>query len=174
MTDANSGNPAVGGSCTRRRWLRDLAAAAACLPVILRRPPLLADRPESLQRMRPFLGRNRNRIVAARLHAYAPDRLPPFGTRELDRLWSTAADFGIAMQIHFEPRYAEALDHYVRKYPSTRIIIDHLGRPMQGTPEEHAVVMKWSELPHTIMKLSAIPSRDNYPPPRCLTDHQVG
>jgi predicted TIM-barrel fold metal-dependent hydrolase len=256
MTDANSGNPAVRGARTRRRWLRDFGAGVACLPVLLRPPRLLAsdrsaagengvvvdthlhcfsgagdarfpyhpggpyqpqakatpehllrcmngagvdfavvvhpepyqddhrylehclevgagrlkgtclffaDRPESLQRMPQFLGRNRDRIVAARLHAYAPDRLPPFGTLELDRLWRTAAEFGIAMQIHFEPRYAEALDHFVRKYSSTRIIIDHLGRPMQGTPEEHAVVMKWSQLPHTIMKLSSIPSRDKYP-----------
>jgi predicted TIM-barrel fold metal-dependent hydrolase len=122
-----------------------------------------ADRPESLRKMPAFLRRHRGRIVAARVHAYAPDRLPPFGSRELDQLWRTAADFGIAIQIHFEPRYAEALDPYVRKYSSTRLIIDHLGRPMQGTPREYAVVMKWAELPHTIMKLSSIPDRSKYP-----------
>jgi predicted TIM-barrel fold metal-dependent hydrolase len=113
--------------------------------------------------MPEFLRRGENRIVAARVHAYAPDRLPPFGKPEMDKLWRTAADFGIAVQIHFEPRYAAALDRYVREFSSTRVIIDHLGRPMQGTLEEHAVVMRWSELPHTVMKLSSIPTRDNYP-----------
>ena len=122
-----------------------------------------ADRPSSLSRMAPFLRRNEGKIVATRLHAYAPGRLPPFEKPELDELWRTATDHGIAMQIHFEPRYAAALDPYLRKYRQTRVIIDHLGRPMQGTPGEHAVVMRWSELPNTIMKLSAIPSRRNYP-----------
>src|SRR5690606_17167510 len=45
-------------------------------------------------------------IVAARVHAYAPGRLPPFGTRALRELWRTASELGLAMQLHFEPRYA--------------------------------------------------------------------
>ncbi len=122
-----------------------------------------ADRPPSIRQMPTFLRRNGDNIVAARIHAYAPSRLPPFGSPELRQLWKTAADFGIAVQLHFEPRYASRLDPYVREFVGTKVIIDHLGRPMQGIPEEHAVVMKWSELPNTIMKLSAIPSRDNYP-----------
>lgn len=122
-----------------------------------------ADRPESIARMPEFLRRNEGRIVAARLHAYAPRRLPPFGKPELDRLWQIAADFGIAMQIHFEPRYAPQLEPYLKKYRSIPVIIDHLGRPMQGTPQEHAVVIRWAQLSHTIMKLSAIPDRRNYP-----------
>jgi predicted TIM-barrel fold metal-dependent hydrolase len=43
------------------------------------------------------------------------------------------------------------------------VIIDHLGRPFQGTPAEHAVVIGWSKLPNTIMKLSSIPSSRTYP-----------
>jgi len=122
-----------------------------------------ADRSDSLRRLPEFLREQGDRIVATRLHAYAPDRLPPWTTPELDRLWRIATDANIAMQIHLEPRYARLMDHYVRRYTDTRVIIDHLGRPMQGTPEEYEVVLRWSELPNTIMKLSAIPRQDQYP-----------
>jgi predicted TIM-barrel fold metal-dependent hydrolase len=43
------------------------------------------------------------------------------------------------------------------------VIIDHLGRPFQGSPEEYAVVLGWASLPNTIMKLSALPAREQYP-----------
>ena len=29
------------------------------------------------------------------------------------------------------------------------MIIDHLGRPFQGTPKEYAVVLGWAKLPNT-------------------------
>ncbi|QDV68837.1 4-sulfomuconolactone hydrolase [Rosistilla carotiformis] len=122
-----------------------------------------ADQPNSLRRLPQFLRQHEEHIVATRLHAYAPGRMPPWDTPELDRLWSIATDAGVAMQIHLEPRYAERLDPYLRRYRETRVIIDHLGRPMQGTPEEHAVVLRWSELPNTVMKLAAMPDQNKYP-----------
>ncbi|QDS93962.1 Amidohydrolase [Roseimaritima multifibrata] len=122
-----------------------------------------SDQPKSLERLPQFLRQHEDHIVATRLHAYAPGRLPPWGSPELDRLWAIATDAGVAMQVHLEPRYAARLDPYLRRYKETRVIIDHLGRPMQGTPEEHAVVLGWSELPNTVMKLAAIPPQDKYP-----------
>ena len=43
------------------------------------------------------------------------------------------------------------------------MIIDHLGRPFQGTPKEHEVVLTWSRFKNTVMKLSAIPQPESYP-----------
>lgn len=120
-----------------------------------------ADHPGSLERMRSLV--KRLPIVAARVHAYAPGRMPPFGKPELEALWKTAADLQIAMQLHFEPRHAPGFVPLIKKFPDTTVIIDHLGRPMQGTPEEHAVVVGWAKLPNTIIKLSSIPSNRNYP-----------
>ena len=122
-----------------------------------------ADRPASLSSLRPFLKSQGDRIVAARLHAYAPDRLPPWSTPELDQLWRIATESNIAMQLHFEPRYAKLLDPYIRRYKETRIIIDHLGRPMQGTPEEYETVLSWSERPNTFMKFASLPDQNKYP-----------
>ncbi len=122
---------------------------------------LFADREGSLDKM-PDLVRRLD-VVAARVHAYAPDRLPPFGRPELKRLWRLATDHGLMVQLHFEPRYAPGFEPLIREFNKTRVIIDHLGRPFQGTPSEHAVVVKWSRFPSTIMKLSSLPSNRNYP-----------
>ena len=122
-----------------------------------------ADRAGSLQRMRDLVARLPGRIVAARLHAYAPERLPPVGKPELRALWKTAADLGLAMQLHFEPRYAPGFEPLIREFSEITVIIDHLGRPFQGTPEEHDVVIGWSKLPNTIMKIAAVPPRTSYP-----------
>ena len=43
------------------------------------------------------------------------------------------------------------------------MIVDDLGRPMQGTAEEHAVVLDWSRLPNVFVKLSVVPDPEFYP-----------
>ncbi len=122
-----------------------------------------ADRPGSLDKMSALVRKQEGRIVAARIHAYAPDRLPPFGKPELRALWKHIGDLGLAVQIHFEPRYAPGLEPLIREFPETTVIIDHLGRPFQGSPEEYAVVLGWAKLPNTVMKLSSLPRREDYP-----------
>ena len=113
--------------------------------------------------MQSLVKRNRGRIVAARIHAYAPDRLPPFGSPELRQLWQTASDLGLAIQLHLEPRYAPGFEPLIREFADTTVIIDHLGRPMQGTVEEHDVVVAWSRFPNTVMKVSSLPDQTKYP-----------
>lgn len=122
---------------------------------------LFADREGSLDKM-PELCRRLD-VISVRVHAYAPDRLPPFGKPELKRLWSMAGDHGLAVQLHFEPRYAPGFEPLIREFAKVPVIVDHMGRPMQGTPAEHAVVLRWSRFENTVMKLSAIPDRTTYP-----------
>lgn len=122
---------------------------------------VFADRPGSVDQL-PGLVKKLG-VVAARIHAYAPERLPPFGKPELRALWKKAADLGIAVQLHFEPRYAAGFEPLIKEFKETRIIIDHLGRPFQGSPKEHAVVVGWSRCKNVVMKLSAIPEDRMYP-----------
>src|SRR4051812_38584411 len=122
-----------------------------------------ADRPGSLERMAALVRKHDGRIVAARIHAYAPDRLPPFGTPELRAFWERVGDLGLAVQLHLEPRYAPGFEPLIKEFPRTTVIIDHLGRPFQGTPQEYAVVLGWSRLPNTVMKLSSLPEKGQYP-----------
>ncbi len=97
-------------------------------------------------------------VVAARIHAHAPDRLPPFGKPELKNLWKQATELGLAIQLHFQPRWAEGFEPLIQEFHEARVIIDHLGRPFQGTPQEHAVVVRWSRFPNTVMKVSSLPA----------------
>jgi predicted TIM-barrel fold metal-dependent hydrolase len=102
-------------------------------------------------------------LVAVRVHAYAPERQPPFGKPAMKALWKAAADLGLAVQIHFEPRYAPGFEPYIKEFPKTTVIIDHLGRPQQGTPEEHAAVVGWSKYDNCVMKVSSLPEPEKYP-----------
>ncbi|QOV90382.1 amidohydrolase family protein [Humisphaera borealis] len=120
-----------------------------------------ADRPGSLTAMADLA--RRTPLVAARIHAYAPDRLPPFDKPELRALWKQAADLGLAIQLHFEPRYAPGFEPLIEAFPQTTVLIDHLGRPFQGTPAEYDRVVKWSRFRNTVMKLSSIPATTTYP-----------
>jgi predicted TIM-barrel fold metal-dependent hydrolase len=122
---------------------------------------LFADRPGSAEKMPDLV--KRLDVVAARIHAYAPDRLPPFGKPELRRLWRQAAEQGLAVQLHFEPRYAPGFEPLIKEFRDTIAVIDHLGRPLQGTPKEHAVVVRWSRFKNTIMKLSSLSATRSYP-----------
>jgi len=121
-----------------------------------------ADRPGSLDRMAELVKRAPG-VHAARIHAYAPERMPPFGKPELRALWKKAADLGLMIQLHFEPRWAPGFEPLIEEFPGTTVIIDHAGRPLQGTPEEHARVVGWSRYRNTVVKLSAIPPRTQFP-----------
>lgn len=122
---------------------------------------VFADSPGAVQQLTDLV--KRMPIVATRVHAYAPDRLPPFGSDSLRALWRCAAELGIAVQLHFEPRYAPGFEPLIREFHDTPVIIDHLGRPFQGTPQEHAVIIKWAEHKNTWMKISSIPETTQYP-----------
>ncbi|MBI1762512.1 MAG: amidohydrolase [Acidobacteria bacterium] len=122
---------------------------------------VFADQPNSMRQL-PALAK-RGDIVAVRMHAYAPDRLPPFGKPEMRVFWRQAAELGLMVQLHLEPHYAAHFTPLIREFSQTKVIIDHLGRPLQGTAEEHATVVNWAKLPNVIMKFAAIPTATEYP-----------
>src|SRR5262249_45446871 len=70
---------------------------------------------------------------------------------------------GLAVQLHFEPRYAPGFEPLIKEFADTRVIIDHLGRPFQGTPEEYDTVVAWSKHKNTVMKVSSVPPTKQYP-----------
>lgn len=120
-----------------------------------------ADRPDAPAKLKELAGRCG--VVALRIHAYAPERLPPFGKPSLRALWKQATELGLALQLHFEPRYAGGFQPLLDDFPDAVVLIDHLGRPFQGSPEEHARVLQWAKRKNTYLKLSSIPSPKVYP-----------
>jgi predicted TIM-barrel fold metal-dependent hydrolase len=43
------------------------------------------------------------------------------------------------------------------------VLIDHLGRPFQGTVKEYERVLAWAKYPNVVMKLSSVPDKKTYP-----------
>lgn len=119
---------------------------------------VFCDRPGSMEKLAELA--KRLPVVAARIHAYQPDRLPPFGKPELRQLWKLASDHGLAIQLHFEPRHAAGFEPLIREFKQTRVIVDHLGRPFQGTAAEHDRVVRWADFSNVVMKVSALPAPD--------------
>jgi predicted TIM-barrel fold metal-dependent hydrolase len=120
-----------------------------------------ADRPTSPVRLKELA--RKLPVVAVRIHAYNPDRLPPFDKPELKLLWKAAIESGLAVQLHFEPRHAEGFEPLIKEFKEARVLIDHLGRPFQGSRQEYAVVLRWAKYDNVVMKLSAVPNRNSYP-----------
>src|SRR5262245_14306702 len=102
-------------------------------------------------------------IVAVRIHAYNEDRLPPFGKPELRDLWKLAGDLGLAVQLHFEPRWAPGFEPYIKEFQSHRVVTYHRCRPFQGTAKEYSVVLDWAKYDQVVMKLTSVPDRRSYP-----------
>ena len=125
---------------------------------------VFCDRPGSMDQL-PRLAK-RGDIIATRIHAYLPDRLPPFGKPELRQLWKLAADNGLAVQLHLEPRYAEGFEPLIKEFHDVPVIIDHLGRPLQArSAQEYAIVERWGDLPNTVIKLSNLGIIYDHPDP---------
>lgn len=119
---------------------------------------VFCDRPGSMEKL-PDLAK-RLPVVTARIHAYQPDRLPPFGKPELRRLWQLASDHGLAIQLHFTPNYAAGFEPLLREFKRTRVIVDHLGRPFDAKPGDHERIVRWADFPNVVMKLSSLPAPD--------------
>lgn len=120
-----------------------------------------ADRADTPNRLKELA--KKVPLVAGRVHAYNPERLPPFGKPELTALWKQIGELGLAVQLHFEPRYAGGFDALIREFKSVPVLIDHLGRPFQGTAKEYERVLAWAKFPNVVMKLSSVPDRRAYP-----------
>ncbi|MBI2190372.1 MAG: amidohydrolase family protein [Planctomycetes bacterium] len=119
------------------------------------------------------------RIVAFRIHAYQERNIPDFNSTTLHTLWETALELGLAIQLHFVPKYARAFSDLIRRFPASTVIVDHLGRPGQGTAVDYEEVLAMARHERTFIKFSGVgsasgqpyPHRDVAPIARRLADH---
>jgi predicted TIM-barrel fold metal-dependent hydrolase len=110
--------------------------------------------PSSPRRMEELV-REHPSIVALRLHAYR-DAIPPFGSPEISSLWTKAGDLGLIVQLHFSPRYALDFGRLIADFPDVPVLLDHLGRPGQGTAEEYEEVLQLARFERVYVKLSGV------------------
>jgi predicted TIM-barrel fold metal-dependent hydrolase len=120
--------------------------------------------PETPKRLQTLVRRNSGRIVAFRIHEIHPAGTPSTKTGAIrDRdltdpqmaaTWRAVHELGLSMQIHCIPHYAPQLGALAAKFPKMPVLIDHLARPGQGTPEEYEGVLKLADLSNVHMKFS--------------------
>ena len=113
-------------------------------------------------RMRALADRWPKRIVALRIHemSMTPEAAGPIRNRDMRdprmrACWRAVASMGIAVQMHFIPGQAPHIGRLAAEFSETPVILDHMGRPGQGTDTEYAEVLKLAELPRVIVKYSS-------------------
>jgi predicted TIM-barrel fold metal-dependent hydrolase len=118
--------------------------------------------PETPKRMQALVKRNPGRMVALRIHETHAAGTPST-TKGLIRdrdlkdpqmavTWRATHELGLAIQIHCIPHYAIAIGELASRFQDTPVIIDHLARPGEGTPEEYDQVLKLAQMPRVYMK----------------------
>lgn len=119
-------------------------------------------REDTLGRMRVLAERWPKRIVALRIHemSVTPEAGGPIRNRDMKDprmlgCWQTVTSLGMAVQMHFIPGQAPSIRSAATTFPETKVILDHMGRPGQGTEKEYDVVLKLAELPRVILKYSS-------------------
>lgn len=131
--------------------------------------------PDTPARMEELVKKHRGRIVALRIHANRELTTPPTtsGTiRDRDlrhpamkTTWRKAHELGLAIQMHFIPVHAPDITALAREFADTPVILDHLARAGQGTPEQYQQVLGMSKLKKVYMKFSGVRYSSRQEPP---------
>jgi predicted TIM-barrel fold metal-dependent hydrolase len=118
--------------------------------------------PATPTRMQALVRRNPGRLVALRIHETHAAGTPSTTSgliRDRDLkdpqmavTWRAAHELGLAIQIHCIPHYATAVGELASRFQDTPVILDHLARPGEGTPEEYDQVLKLAQIPRVYMK----------------------
>lgn len=134
--------------------------------------PIAADTPA---RMEALVRKNPGRIVALRIHQMAKPGDPPLRTGPIKdrdmrspamkKAWRKAHDLGLAIQMHFLPYYAIQIAPLAAEFSDTPVVLDHLARAGQGTPQDFENVLKLARHPKVVMKYSAIRYSSKEQPP---------
>lgn len=120
--------------------------------------------PDTPQRMADLVQKNKGRIVALRIHenrqkGVSPTTSGSIRDRDLKnpavkKTWRAAGDLGLAVQMHCIPLHAPEIAALAGEFSSIPVVIDHLARWKQGTPEEYNRVLAMAKLGNVYMKFS--------------------
>lgn len=120
--------------------------------------PLREDTP---QRMRALADRWPKRMIALRIHemSMTPEASGPIRNRDMKdprmkACWREVSQMQMAVQMHFIPGQVPGIHALASEFSETAVILDHMGRPGQGTDAEYQEVLKLAALPRVILKYS--------------------
>lgn len=120
--------------------------------------PLREDTP---RRVQSLMERWPGRIVAMRVHETqaTPESGGPIRNRDMKdprmlACWKALTEMRVGIQMHFVPGQAANIRSLAVKVPDATVILDHMGRPGDGTGKDYDEVLRLAELPGVILKYS--------------------
>src|SRR4029079_9223142 len=95
------------------------------------------------------------RLVSPRLHAHRGKEmyLDSFAAGYVRALWKQAVNSGLIIELHIGPNYAVRPAAAIKPLPGCKVLIDHMGEPKLGDPDEYANMLELAKLPNVYMKL---------------------
>lgn len=113
--------------------------------------PLAAEKLAALVAYQPAL-------VGVRLHAHRgkDHYFDSFADAGVRAIWHTAAELGLVVELHIGPNYAVRAAALIAEYPTTTVLIDHMGEPQFGAPGEYDDVLDLARFGNVVMKLSGL------------------
>jgi predicted TIM-barrel fold metal-dependent hydrolase len=120
--------------------------------------------PKTPERMDALSRKHPGRIVGIRIHEVHKPGTPPatsgaikdrdFRHPGMKAVFRAAQRLQMAVQFHLIPHYAPQVAELGREFPQVPVILDHLARAHEGTPEEATQAMALSRLPNVYIKYS--------------------
>jgi predicted TIM-barrel fold metal-dependent hydrolase len=98
------------------------------------------------------------RFIATRFHAHRgkTSYLNSFSEEGVVNLWKKCLDLDLFVELHIGPDYGEQVAAQLRKFPQTKVLIDHLAEPQWGSAVEFADILDLAQFPNVYMKLSGL------------------
>jgi predicted TIM-barrel fold metal-dependent hydrolase len=132
--------------------------------------------PKTPGRIAELMKRTPKRIVALRIHVNraftakptamgAPIRDRDMRDPQMIKTWEAVRKMGLAVQMHFIPCWGPEIGELAARFSDVPVILDHLARAGQGTPQEYDSVLKLAKLPKVYMKFSGVRYSSKQDPP---------
>ncbi len=86
-------------------------------------------------------------------------------SHHLTAFWQRMGGLNLVLQMHLEPEWIPPFLKMVERFPETRVVIDHLGRPRNGTAVDFMLFKRVAVQPHVYMKLSSFDTESQEDPP---------
>jgi len=83
----------------------------------------------------------------------------------LAAFWKRLGELNLVLQMHLEPEFNPQLAKMLSRFPDSRVVIDHLGRPRNGTAVDFMLLHNVAKNPHVFIKLSSFDTESQEDPP---------
>jgi predicted TIM-barrel fold metal-dependent hydrolase len=110
------------------------------------------------RKLRQLVADHSDALVAFRFHAHENKRdyLDSFSDSNVRRLWQTAGELGLIIELHIGPDYAAQAAAAAQEFSDFPVLIDHMAEAKFATGPDFSDTIRMSELDNVYMKLSGL------------------